>query len=96
MRWLLTKVHRHPSQVKTLDHKPPMTQVEFDAYVLGTHTLYTAHYNMKTPQNGTFCQTSHRRGYPSKNDHKGLIRFLLRSRQSGWANYDCGVSVLVC
>lgn len=38
---------RHLSQVKTLDHKPPMTQAEFDAYVFGTHTLYTTHYNTK-------------------------------------------------
>lgn len=67
-------------QIKTLDHKPPMTQGEWDMSVLfRTVHFIRLHLLMRGLQAGALREECYLRGYTPQDDHEGLLWVLLCS-----------------
>ena len=79
----------HSAQTKTLDHRPPMSQVEFDTSVNSTFGNPTTYF----PQFGPGCQRCYSGRHPSKDYCKRVFRLVLCSiegRRKGanrWARF---------
>ena len=74
----------HPAQTNTLDHRPPMSQAEFDASVAST-LGYPITYR---PQFGPRCQRGHSGRHKSKDYCQGVFGLLLCSIEGGWKGTD--------
>ena len=74
----------HPTQTKTLDHRPPMSEAEFNTSVAPT-VGYPATYR---PQVDPRCQRGNSGGYTSEDDCQGFLRLVLRSIESRWEGTD--------
>ena len=77
----------HPPQTKTLDHRPPMSEAEFDTSVASTAGYPATH----RPQFDSRCQGGDSGGYTSEDDCQGVLRLVLRSIESRRAGADCRV-----
>ena len=74
----------HSAQTKTLDHRPPMSEAEFDTSVAPT-VSYPATYR---PQVDPRCQGGNSGGYTSEDDCQGVLRLVFRSIESRWEGAD--------
>jgi hypothetical protein len=82
-----SRLTEHPPQTKTLDHRPPMSQAEFDASVLQLSACPVTH----RPQFGPRCQGGYSRRHTSQDDCQGVFRLILCSIEGGWKGADCWV-----
>jgi hypothetical protein len=68
------------AQTKTLDHRPPMSQVEFDTSVNSTFGYPATYF----PQFGPGCQRCYSGRHTSKDDCERIFRLVLCSIEDRW------------